>query len=227
MLVIVHRQFNKSITLDLENMLYEYTDKLDLMPNHITKILVENGRGNEQRRYDNEYFLLGFFENAVNYLSKEEGSVYPWLKEKAVVIKEKNAEDGVFRSLKYMRDNSIFMASTMNKLSEEQLDAKSEILKSITERSDKKRLLIIQGGWGTGKTVVATSLFFDLLNDNENAYFIMNHDQLMDVYTKQAVAKGLGTKRNKTNTVVDRIIKAETAIKKDDLDIVTGLCFNV
>jgi hypothetical protein len=216
MVVIGHKQFNKSITLDLENMLYEYADKLDLMPDHTTKIFVENGRGNEQRRYDNECCLPGFFENVVNYLSNKEGAVSCWLK-------EKNIKDDVFKSLKYMRENSIFMASTMNKLSSDQLEAKQNILEKINETSDsdKKRLLIIKGGWGTGKTVVASSLFFDLLNEKKNVYFIMNHDQLMDVYKNQAVANDIGTKRNNgSNAITDRIIKAETAITKDDLDIV-------
>lgn len=212
-IVIGHEQFNKSITLDLENMLYKYTDKLDLMPNHTTKILVENGRGNEQKRYDNEDCLSSFFDNVVNYISKKCGNLSKWLT-------NKNVNNDVFKSLEYMRENAIFMASTLHKLSDKQLAAKCNILKKINEQSNGKRLLIIRGGWGTGKTVVASSLFFDLLNEKKNVYFIMNHDQLMDVYKNQAEARDCGNKTDNPNAIVNRILKASTAISLDNgLDI--------
>lgn len=215
MIVIGHDQFNKSITLDLENMLFEYTDKLDLMPDHTTRILVENGRGNEQRRYDNERYLLKFFDSVINYICNKDGKLCGWLKKKDV-------ENGVFKSLEYMRENAIFIASTMHKLSENQLSAKLDILKKINERSNKKSLMIIKGGWGTGKTVVAASLFFELLNAKKDVFFVMNHDQLMNVYKNQAIAREAGKKTNNNpNAIVNRITKAEKAINvKENFEIV-------
>ena len=177
MIVIGHEQMNKSITLDLEHMLITYNMLLGY---------TSNKRGNEQNRYDNEQLITSFFSEVVKYLCNHPEFGYR------------------FKEIDTMKKESVFLGSTLNKLSSEQIDAKNSILDLIENPEEGyKNMIIVQGGWGTGKTVLAASLFFDLFSMGKDVSFTMNHDQLQDLYVQQAKQNTLGLKS-----------KIETRIKK-------------
>ena len=104
------------------------------------------------------------------------------------------------------------MASPLTVLSDKQLKAKNNLCVEIGKQfskvnsTEKHCLYIIEGGAGTGKTIIASSLFFDLqdvlMSDDVSGMqnkmrklkieFLVNHDELYSSYNAQNDAKTLG-----------------------------------
>jgi len=163
MFVFGHPAFNKSLTLDLENRLINYCICLERC---------SNGRTNEQRKYHNREKLQSIFDEIVENLCK----LVPTL----------------FRPVKELQKNSMFLASPISKLTAGQQQAKTMLLEKMEDVfHDPQRpnlLLMAQGGAGTGKTVLAANLFFHLYEQGRNCHFIVNNDELLLLYQKMADA---------------------------------------
>ena len=202
MLVFGHKEMNKSITLDIENLLIYYTTFLGLS---------ENGRGNIQRSYNNRDNMYQIFQSIVKFLNEKVTPELPNLLGTTV----KNA----FKSLDEVKNDSVFCASSLVALSDEQKKAKDEIKEKIIEKlnktqNDTKEVLIVSGSAGTGKTVLISSLLFDLIEEKKSAHLIVNHDELFVSYNLQSNARSTATND------LYHISKADDFIKNYNADIV-------
>lgn len=176
MVVIGHPHFNKSFTLDLENRLIDY-----LAPgNNIENLF--NGRGNPQ----NDYYPVEEFDQVFH-------SVWGQLR---------RMNRDLFLSLSEIEKSAFFKASPLKKLTQDQLDAKEEILAKVydaLEQNKDGQLIFVQGEAGTGKTVLNSALFYELVTKGEelfgrkiNCHLMVNHDQQLNVYTQIVKRLNLG-----------------------------------
>lgn len=178
MLIIGHKYFNKSLTLDIENRLMQYLSSVE----QIKK--VNNRRTNQQ----NKYYTFDMFEKIFSDIWEE--------------LRSKNKE--LFPDKKTVQDSALFKASPFHKLTEEQLKAKNSIILKIEEaltRNQNGQLILVGGEAGSGKTVLMSSLFYELsqlAQTDENFLFknityklLVNHDQQLLVYEQIALKLGI------------------------------------
>ncbi|WP_367378671.1 DUF2075 domain-containing protein [Enterococcus gilvus] len=182
--VIGHEHFNKSLTLDIENRLMQYLSSVEAVEN------LNNRRTNPQNDY---------------YTSEELGSIFSEIWKK---LQRKNKE--LFPLESIIRDSAIFKASPFHKLTREQMNAREDVIIKVTEalnRDGEGQLIIVEGEAGSGKTVLISSLFYELnqlsQEDSENVvlrdtsqYLLVNHDQQLKVYEQIASKLGILSKRN-------------------------------
>ena len=178
--VIGHEHFNKSLTLDVENRLIHYLTGVQSIDR------VFNGRGNPQGNYYPVSEFDGIFSKIWRALRSYNQELFPT---KSVV-----------------EDSAIFKASPLHKLTKDQLKAQSLILEKVQESllsNVKKQLVFVEGSAGTGKTVLNSSTFYELIcNYNKifevspknirekkiNCCLLVNHDEQLIVY-KQIMDK--------------------------------------
>ncbi|MGG5329788.1 DUF2075 domain-containing protein [Enterococcus sp. AZ163] len=184
MFVIGHEHFNKSLTLDIENRLMQYLSSVEAV------VSVNNRRTNPQNDY---------------YTVEELGTVFSEIWRK---LQKKNKE--LFPLERIIRDSAIFKASPFHKLTREQMTAREDIIIKVTEalnRGKEGQLIIVEGEAGSGKTVLMSSLFYELNQlaekNSENIviqgtkqYLLVNHDQQLKVYEQIASKLGILSKRN-------------------------------
>ncbi|MDU5509190.1 DUF2075 domain-containing protein [Enterococcus gilvus] len=182
--VIGHEHFNKSLTLDIENRLMQYLSSVEAVEN------LNNRRTNPQNDY---------------YTSEELGGIFSEIWKK---LQRKNKE--LFPLESIIRDSAIFKASPFHKLTREQMNAREDIIIKVTEalnRDGEGQLIIVEGEAGSGKTVLMSSLFYELnqlsQEDSENVvlkdtsqYLLVNHNQQLKVYEQIASKLGILSKRN-------------------------------
>lgn len=167
-IAIGHEHFNKSFTLDIENRLIEY---VLAMGRTVDKSY--NSRGNPQNCYYPSLEFDRIFSNIWRRLRKQ------------------NSE--LFVSESEIRNSALFKASPLKKLTAEQSSAKENIIERVLNayRTDKDgQLIIVQGEAGTGKTVLTTSTFYELMTRHEaddsfpilSCSLLVNHDQQAKVY---------------------------------------------
>nr|OTN85727.1 hypothetical protein A5821_001673 [Enterococcus sp. 7F3_DIV0205] len=188
MLVIGHDHFNKSLTLDIENRLMLYLSSADKVDS------LYNRRMNEQNEYYTSNELDSIFSKVWTGLRKINKDLFP-----------------IERIIK---DSAIFKASPFHKLTDEQIRAKDFILLRIMEaltREKTGQLILVAGEAGSGKTVLMSSLFYELSqleqDGDENiiykdlsSFLLVNHDQQLKVY--QQISNKLGiTSKKKSNLV--------------------------
>jgi DUF2075 family protein/predicted GIY-YIG superfamily endonuclease len=178
MFVVGHPLFNKSLTLDIENKMMLYLSSVDAVEH------INNRRTNEQNQYYTSDKLNQVFGDVWRELRKNNQELFPLLEQ--------------------LQDSAIFKASPFHKLTREQFKAKHLIQEKIEEainRDKKGQLIFVEGEAGSGKTVLLSSLFYDVWKDEgeasentilrgRNAYLLVNHDQQIAVYKE--VAKKLG-----------------------------------
>lgn len=180
MYIIGHEYFNKSLTLDIENKLMHYLSTVPQVD------MVYNRRSNQQ----NKYYTSEYFEDIFSKV---------WLE-----LREKNKS--LFPLKSVIEDSALFKASPFHKLTHEQIDAKEKIytkvIKSL-EENEVGQLVLVAGEAGSGKTVLMSSLFYDLkkelaeeLSDDEElkVHMIVNHDAQLIVYEQIAKKLGLSSK---------------------------------
>lgn len=181
MYVFACEKFNKSMTMDIENRLIHYT---------IFAETSKNGRTNEQGCYSNKEEAFGIFEKIVDAISTKNPSKFSKLGD---VVKK-----------------SVFMASPFMQLNSTQEEAKNSIISSVSNclENQKKSIIVIRGGAGTGKTVLLSSLFFSLLTaklhtkTSIDCRIIVNHKELYNLYYSMSGAWQLGQKTvNKTKLI--------------------------
>lgn len=174
--VIGHEHFNKSLTLDVENRLIHYLSSVKSIDR------VFNGRENPQGRYYpvNEFDDI-FFKT--------------WR-----ALRKYNQE--LFPTKSVIEDSAIFKASPLHKLTKDQLDAQALIIEKVQETllsNEKNQLIFIEGSAGTGKTVLNSSTFYEIMCNYTNIYevfpnkmsrkkikccLVVNHDEQLVVYNQ-------------------------------------------
>lgn len=117
-------------------------------------------------------------------------------------LRSKNKK--LFPAESIVRDSALFKASPFHKLSEQQLLAKQEIHSAIQEAlatGKRGQLIVVSGDAGAGKTVLLSSLFFELFQNENNdddlfayqdldAYMLVNHEEQVTIYKN--IARRLG-----------------------------------
>lgn len=187
MYVIGHQYFNKSLTLDIENRLMHYLSSVQSVAQ------INNRRTNPQNEYYTSEYLDDIFSKIWRQLHKKDNELFPL---ESVI-----------------RDSALFKASPFHKLTPEQLDAKNAILlKIISNLSQNKsgQLILVEGEAGSGKTVLMSSLLYDLFfgtdvnveKRNLSAHLLVNHEQQLIVY--QQLSKKLGFKNPDLSEVVSK-----------------------
>lgn len=185
MLIIGHRIFNKSLTLDIENRMMHYLTGAANISS------LNNRRANPQNRYYTQEKFDSIFSEIWGQLRKHNKRVFP-------------AEEVI-------KDSALFKASPFHKLSEEQLDAKRGVLENISQAllSPKSgQLFLVKGEAGAGKTVLLSSIFYELFQGKTteeepfdfqdlDAYLLVNHDEQLTVYEQIAQKLGLLRKGKK------------------------------
>ena len=187
--VIAHPSFNKSLTLDVENRLIHY------LSSSSSVIKVHNARGNPQ----NKYYPCEDFDIIFRKIWKR--------------LRDYNR--ALFLSESEIKDSAIYKASPLHKLKLQQLVAKEKIIDKIAEcllQNKNHQLVLVRGSAGTGKTVLMSSMFYDLINraigDINEDYvqskelecaILVNHDEQLTVY--EEIVKKLDLVKNNENIV--------------------------
>lgn len=177
MYIIGHEYFNKSLTLDIENKLMHYLSTVDQVD------IIYNRRTNQQNKYFTSEYFEDIFSKVWQELRKKNKSLFPL---KSII-----------------EDSAIFKASPFHKLTHEQVDAKEKIYTKVVnalEGNETGQLVLVAGEAGSGKTVLMSSLFYDLkkelseeLPDDQElkVHMIVNHDAQLIVYEQIASKLGL------------------------------------
>ncbi|WP_155285834.1 DUF2075 domain-containing protein [Lacticaseibacillus zhaodongensis] len=186
MIVIGHEHFNKSMTLDIENQMMLYL----------------SGAESSHR--------------LMNLRTNPQGSYYP-MQEKDDIFgkiwrKLHRMHPDVFPLERIIRDSALFKASPFHKLTPSQFRARDEILLRVQKalrNNDQGQLILVQGEAGSGKTVLLSSLFYQLLTTIDRAgnvresvptgermaaKLMVNHEQQLKVYKQIMTKLGLYTK---------------------------------
>ena len=187
--VIAHSSFNKSLTLDVENRLIHY------LSSSSSVIKVHNARGNPQ----NKYYPCEDFDVIFQKI---------WKRLRAY-------NRALFLSESEIKDSAIYKASPLHKLKFQQLVAKEKIIEKIADcllQNKNHQLVLVRGDAGTGKTVLMSSMFYDLINrtvgDINEDYvqskelecaILVNHDEQLTVY--EEIVKKLDLVKGNENVV--------------------------
>ncbi|UBV40165.1 DUF2075 domain-containing protein [Staphylococcus xylosus] len=179
MYVIGHELFNKSLTLDIENRLMQYLLSVD----NISR--VHNSRTNQQNEYFTSDKLDEIFSDIWKSLNKKNKSLFP------------------IESI--IKDSAIFKASPFHKLTQEQINAKEEILDKVKEAvilNEKGQLIIVEGEAGSGKTVLMSTLLYEIgknnldFDKNLDIHLLVNHNEHVSIYNQIVTKLGISTKSN-------------------------------
>lgn len=150
--IIGHEHFNKSLTLDIENRLIHYLSSVQSIDR------VFNGRGNPQGSYYPVCEFDGIFSKIWRTLRSYNQDLFP--------------------TKRVIEDSAIFKASPLHKLTKDQLNARSLIIDKVEKSlvSDTRgQLIFVEGSAGTGKTVLNSSTFYEM---------ICNYDKIYDIFPK-------------------------------------------
>ena len=178
--VIGHEHFNKSLTLDVENRLIHYLTGVQ----SIDKVF--NGRGNPQ----GSYYPVSEFDEIFSKIWRTLRSY----------------DQELFPTKSVVEDSAIFKASPLHKLTNDQLKAQSLIIEKVQESlltNAKSQLIFVEGSAGTGKTVLNSSTFYELICNYDRIFevspknirekkisccLLVNHDEQLVIY-KQIMDK--------------------------------------
>ncbi|EGE55139.1 DUF2075 domain-containing protein [Streptococcus parauberis] len=185
MFIIGHKYFNKSLTLDIENKLLHYLSSVEAV------VKVNNRKENPQNNYYTSETMETIFSKVWRKLHRTNPELFP--------------------TESIIRDSALFKASPFHKLTDEQIEAKNEIILktiSILSQNLEGQLLLVEGEAGSGKTVLMSNLLYDLFSDeslpiksNElSIHLLVNHEQQLVVY--EQLAKKLGLKNKNQMPVV-------------------------
>ena len=163
--------FNKSVALDLESFLIKYmsADNLRKLTNGNAGVV------------DHDYFYREAYEDEFRQIWK--------------LLIDRGLAD---KSLTDIENSELYKYSPYKSLNHEQKSAAYEILKRLCEIDNAygQSLIIVSGGAGTGKTILAVYLL-KLLNDINNARKVWNTmDELEDaLFVKKLSDRATGLKK--------------------------------
>lgn len=200
MYIIGHEYFNKSLTLDIENRLMSYLTTVESIDT------VYNRRTNPQ----NEYYTSEHLDTVFSQI---------WRK-----LRQFNK--CLFPLEKHIRDSALFKASPFHKLTVEQIEAKESIKENIIsalKSNERGKLILVTGAAGSGKTVLLSSLFYELCQDmpelfniaNSNetdSFLLVNHNEQLTIYEQIAEKLNLHSKKK------PRVMKPTAFINKISID---------
>lgn len=203
--VIGHNYFNKSLTLDIENKLMQYLSSVDSVEN------LYNKRTNPQSEYYTSEHFEAIFSKIWQQLHRQNALLFPL--ESAI------------------QESAIFKASPFHKLTNEQYLAKQLILERVRralQNDETGQHIFVDGEAGSGKTVLLSSLFFELVNefkkdlkiDNPSLYFLVNHNQQLKVYQQIADKLGFNYKRGDKITKPTSFINHHSPDEKVDVVVI-------
>lgn len=142
---------------------------------------IHNLRGNAQRRYYTDCEMDLIFQMIWEELQQDNKELFP-----------KESE---------IKDSAVFKASPLHKLTEEQETVKNSIVEKVFDSlktKEKDQLIFIEGEAGTGKTVLNSSTFYEILSSVQEekkepvkCSLIVNHDEQITVYKQIAQKLGL------------------------------------
>lgn len=132
--VLFNDMFNKSAILDIENMLIEHM--------HADGKFELQNLNNGQSKFHN-YYQRGLYKELLKRIWKQ--------------LKKEGLAD---KTLLQVENSKIFKYSPFKQLTDEQYDLEVKLLDDITIalKSGQKRNIIVEGGAGTGKSILAVSL---------------------------------------------------------------------
>jgi DUF2075 family protein/predicted GIY-YIG superfamily endonuclease len=141
--LITSTKFNKSATLDIESNLIKYFSA------------------------DGQYKLLNANIGLANHTYYQKDEIYKGVF--SSLWDNLRSEGIVKHSLEHINNSDLFKYSPYKNLTKEQIEGLLAIINNLLE--DNFRDIIIEGGAGTGKTILATFLFKLLNTDNEDFNF--------------------------------------------------------
>lgn len=163
-----HKLFHKSLTLDIENKLIDFCLAMETAQTH-------NGRGNAQGFYSGDNNFDNIFSMIWRTLRKDNPDLF--LTEASI------------------KKSAIYKASPNHQLTDDQREAKQLIIDRTVDAiltSKNNQLIFIEGEAGTGKTVLTSSAFYGII-ENEllkslelSCYMLMNHEEQRNVYKNMA-----------------------------------------
>ena len=201
--IIGHEHFNKSLTLDVENRLMHYLMSVDKVRQ------VHNGRSNPQKNYYPSEEFDAIFHKIWTELHQSDKELFP--------------DENI------VKDSAIYKASPLHKLTDEQEKAKIQILDRIAQarNQSEKQIIFIDGEAGTGKTVLNSSIFYDLYCQEEeknssqfNCYMIVNHDEQVKVYSDIAQKLGITQKYGKVVSKASTFLNSHPDVDSVDVAFV-------
>ena len=128
-----------------------------------------------------------------------------------------------------IKDSAIFKASPFHKLTQEQINAKEEILDKIKESlilDEEGQLIIVEGEAGSGKTVLMSTLLYEIgkynldLDDNLDIHLLVNQNEHVSIYNQIVTKLGISTKKNKIVSKPTSFINSHSSNEKVDVVIV-------
>ncbi|CAI2610389.1 DUF2075 domain-containing protein [Apilactobacillus apinorum] len=183
LIVIAHKEFNKSLTLDIENQLMQYLVSDDAI------VELNNRRSNDQDLYYTREHFQDIFKSIWQGLFEKYSEIFPQIDD--------------------ITNSAIFKASPFHKLTDEQLDARDKIIDNIQRIKKNHKddnLIIVQGSAGTGKTVLLSSLFAELNKVNkQEAYMLVNHEEQLKIYKN--ISSKIGLKSSFGDDIVNKPTK--------------------
>lgn len=198
MVVIGHNLFNKSLTLDIENKMMLYMSGVSSVQN------LNNRRENDQNKYFTEDDRDDIFSKVWRQLRKLDNNLFPLEQ--------------------IIRDSALFKASPFHKLTPEQFEAKNlvqERIMNVLMADEEDQLILVQGEAGSGKTVLLSTIFYQLFQyskSNDHPQFndlkmnlIVNHDEQLKVYRDILIKLGITNSKDE-----DTVSKATRFINNHD-----------
>ncbi|MGL4690291.1 MAG: DNA/RNA helicase domain-containing protein, partial [Leuconostoc mesenteroides] len=149
--IIGHSKFNKSATLEIEQMFMDYL----LGDDKFEKIYNGRNNGLSNDFYQREAYRSGIFPE----------------------IWERLRQENIVSSLESVKNSALFANSPFKSLSPEQEKAKNRIGLTIAEtlvNGWDNKIIKIQGLAGSGKTVLMSQLFYEIW---QNPYPVLNLDK--------------------------------------------------
>ncbi|MCD8899702.1 DUF2075 domain-containing protein [Staphylococcus gallinarum] len=203
MYVIGHELFNKSLTLDIENRLMQYLLSVD----NVSR--VHNSRANQQNEYFTSDKLDEIFSDIWKSLNKKNNTLFP------------------IESI--IKDSAIFKASPFHKLTQEQINAKEEILDKIKESiisKEEGQLIIVEGEAGSGKTVLMSTLLYEIgkynldLDRDLDIHLLVNHNEHVSIYNQIVNKLGISTKSKNIVSKPTSFINSHLSDPDEKVDVV-------
>lgn len=199
--IIGHEHFNKSMTLDIENRLMQYMLSVPSVKR------VHNLRGNPQKKYYPIEEVDIIFSKIWRMLRKDNRELFPMER--------------------LIRDSAIFKASPLQKLTNDQIEARDMIINRVRnalQNNQTGQIIFIEGEAGTGKTVLNSSTFYEIFcqaeeqgNQNIRCSMIVNHEEQITVYEQIASKLGLTDKYGEVVYKPTRFINTHS--KENPIDV--------
>ena len=198
-------------------------------------ILIRYNKFNNSATYDIETSLLNYFladekYQIYNEKQKELKVVYSYYnqpyyhKEVFQEIWQKFLNEKIVTNeISYLNTKDIFKLSPFISLTQAQMQIKETILKSLD--NDEKEIFIIRGEAGSGKSVLISSLYNDILAKyNKGNYLLVNHEEMLKIYQLMSKYLPLMSKKNiqKPTTFINKVQYANICIIDEGHTLLTS-----